>query len=118
MKFGYSRNTIAANIRAEVFDKELWSLIAPPQTMIKFITSSMLNARNMYYLMERNVSEKVNSRGGNLKSIHVFKGKRKYRMTKENAHELMSKILYDKECKVLFKVNIRNKTFDFVVESK
>lgn len=115
MKFGLSRDTIANRIQQTVFSKQLFSLIASPQDMIKFLTSTYVEPRNLYFLLDRNIKEKIMSHGGALKAVYVDVDGVRQQITWDNSNDLFGKVLrYNYP--VIFKIMIRNKYYEFKAE--
>lgn len=115
MKFGLSRDTVASRIQNTIFNKQLYSLIASPQDMIKFLTSTYVEPRNLYFLLDRNIKEKIMGHGGTLKAVYVNIDGTRHKITWENSNDLFEKVLrYNYP--VIFKIMIRNKYYEFTTK--
>lgn len=108
------KDNIALNIEANIFSKPLCSMILPAREMIKFVTSTNQDNRLLFEKMRSNIKKKVESYGASLEEIYVL-DKKKYKLTYRTCDKLMHKLLAE-DLKAIFKVKIRNKNYEYLVE--
>lgn len=117
MIIGTSRDSLAEVIKSTIFEKHLWSLIASPRVMIKLVTSNSINSRNIYCLLERNVSRKLFDYGAKLESISFRDEGKLVEVDLKSVDKFIYKILTE-DIDVIFKVMIKHKLYEFEVSDK
>lgn len=115
MKSNSTRDDIAFQIEQLVFSKSLLSLICPPKELIKIITSPFIDELELFYRLLKNVNSKLLSIDAKLEEIYYKSGRTKFVVSKENASEVMHKLLFEDSIKLIFKVKIKNKYFEYTM---
>lgn len=112
-----TRENIANKIEDNVFhDKTLWSLIFPnPREAIKFVTSIDYSNTKLFEMLERNVRQGIGENGGDFGGLYFVPQKRKMTINHKNSESLLKEAL-DRRLPVMFKVKIKNKYYEFVVQ--
>lgn len=112
-----TRENIAKEIEDNVFrDKTIWSLIFPsPREAIKFVTSVDYSNTKLFEMLERNVRQSVGENGGDLGGVCFIPQKRRVNINHKNSENLLKEAL-DRRLPVTFKVKIKNKYYEFIVQ--
>jgi hypothetical protein len=113
MKIGATRDDIARDIRLAIFSKPILSLVAPSREMIKIITSPFINEFELFSRLVKNVNDKLSGLDAKLEEIYYREGRKKKVVNKENADKIMHKLLFEDSTKLIFRVKIKNKYFEF-----
>lgn len=111
----FNRSSIAKDVEYGVFrGKDVWSFIFKVREGLKFVSGAHFTDADLYTKMVRNVSEKLKEYDTTLKEVFVVINSENKLLTYENAHEYMTKIIRE-NLPVIFRVVIKNKTFDYQV---
>lgn len=118
MRLSSSRDNIAVDIQAKIFNKHnVWSLIFKPTEGLKFITSdSFTSGKDLYQNMTRNVIDKIQPFGATLKETFVLIEDEKIKLDRDNAEKYMNKIIKE-DLTIVFRIMINNKNYEYQVNS-
>ena len=112
----YNDDSIASDLRNTVFNKTVFSLIAPPPELIKLITSTVYDYKDMFSLLVNRVGKILRQHDASLKEIFIDVGKGWEILNYKNASDLMVYVLY-KDAPLKFRVRVFNTYYEFETEN-